>query len=111
MTLTGAVFPGEPVRRKRQRHLPRAVRAFDGLGDVEAVREQLVELRERRDIARERLAQLQAAEAPTVTVTESNDWDVLTLDEQRAIIRAVIDRVTVSPGRGEDRITIEPRGQ
>jgi hypothetical protein len=46
-----------------------------------------------------------------VTVTESNDWDVLTLDEQRAIIRAVIDRVTVSPGRRRDRITIEPRGQ
>jgi dihydrodipicolinate synthase/N-acetylneuraminate lyase len=46
-----------------------------------------------------------------VTVTASGDWNVLTLDEQRAVIRAVVDSATVAPGRGRDRITIHPRGE
>ena len=37
------------------------------------------------------------------------DWDLLTLDEQRASIVAVIDRAVVAPGRGSDRIRVEPR--
>lgn len=92
-----------------ERELDAAVRAFDGLEDVPATRERLLDLRDLRDSARERADELRGAVAPSVTVSPSGDWDLLTLDEQRAIIRAVIDRVTVAPGRGRDRLTVEPR--
>lgn len=95
---------------RREQELDAAVRAFSGLDDVDAARERLTTLREARDEARDRLADVQAAAAPAVTVT-AGDWDVLTLDEQRALIRAVIDRADVAPGRGSDRISVKPRGQ
>ena len=94
----------------REQELDAAVRAFSGLDDVEAARERLLQLRGERDRARERLDDLQAAVVPTVRV-RADDWDVLILDERRALIRAVIDRVTVAPGRGADRITVYPRGE
>jgi site-specific DNA recombinase len=93
---------------RRQEALDAAIRAFDGLGEEQATKERLAELREARDQARERHDELVAASAPAITVT-AGDWDMLTLDEQRALIVAVIERATVSPGRGRDRISIEPR--
>ena len=86
-------------------------RAFTGLEDVEVARERLLELREQRDRARERLDDLQAATVPAVAISASGDWDLLTLDEQRALIVAVIDRADVAPGRGVDRVTVQPRGK
>ena len=86
------------------------MRAFTGLDDVDAARERLAELRDARDAARDRLAELQAAVVPAVTVS-AGDWDSLSLDGRRALVRAVIDRVVIAPGRGPDRITIEPRRQ
>jgi site-specific DNA recombinase len=88
--------------------LDAAVRAFTGLDDVEAAQERLRELREDRDRKRDRLAELEAAAAPAVSVSGSSDWDLLTIDEQRALIRALIDRADVAPGKGPDRITVQP---
>jgi site-specific DNA recombinase len=99
----------EAEAERLELELNAAVRAFDGLEDVAATRERLLELRDLRDRARDRADELRGAVAPSVTVSASGDWDVLTLDEQRAIIRAVVDRVTVAPGRGRDRLTVEPR--
>jgi site-specific DNA recombinase len=93
-----------------ERELDAAVRAFTGLEDVDAARERLTTLRDERDRARDRLAELQAATGPAVTVT-AGEWDLLTVDEQRALIRAVVDEATVAPGRSADRITVKPRGQ
>lgn len=109
-TIADGVADAERAVEAAERELDAAVRAFDGL-DVDAARERLLALRDERDGARERLAELQAAAAPTVTVTASGDWNVLNLDEQRAIVRAVIESATVAPGRGKDRISVEPRGQ
>jgi DNA invertase Pin-like site-specific DNA recombinase len=92
-----------------EQELDAAVRAFTGLEDVDAARERLAALHEARDQTRDRLAEIQAAAAPAVTITARGDWDLLTLEEQRALITAVIDRATVAPGRGANRITIEPR--
>jgi DNA invertase Pin-like site-specific DNA recombinase len=94
-----------------ERELDAALRILGGFQDESAARERLLELRETRDATRDRLAELQAAAAPTATVTASGDWDLLALDERRAIIRAVVERVTVAPGRGRDRITVEFRGE
>ncbi len=88
-----------------------AVRAFAGLDDVRAVNERLLSLRDARDAAQERADELHAAIAPSVTVGAANDWDLLTLEERRALIRAVVQEATVAPGRGRDRITVKPRGQ
>jgi site-specific DNA recombinase len=96
----------------RERELDAAVRAFSALSDVESARDRLIELREERDRARVRVDELRAAVAPTVTVSASGDWNVLTLDEQRALIRAVVDRAVVAPGgRGVERIAVYPRGE
>jgi site-specific DNA recombinase len=94
----------------RQEALDKAIRAFEGLEGEDAARERLQELRNERDRSRERYDDLSAAAIPAVTVS-AGDWDLLTVDEQRALIRAVVDRATVRPGRGGDRITVEPRGQ
>jgi site-specific DNA recombinase len=94
-----------------ERELDAAVQAFSGLDDVASARERLTELREQRDQARSRLGELQDAAIPAVAISATGDWQMLTLDEQRALIRAVIDRGDVSPGRGPDRITIKTRGE
>lgn len=93
---------------RRQEALDAAIRAFAGLEDEAAARERLQELRAARDEARDRHDQLAAASASAFTVN-AGDWDALTLDERRALIVAVVDRVVVRPGRGSDRITVEAR--
>jgi DNA invertase Pin-like site-specific DNA recombinase len=40
-------------------------------------------------------------------VTLTDDWNDLSLDQQRDHIRALIESVTVAPGRGESRVTIQ----
>ncbi len=105
------IAEAERDAERREQELDAAVRAFDGLEDLEAARERLLTLREQRDVARERVDELRDAVAPTITVSASGDWSVLTLDERRSIIRAVVEQATVAPGRGRDRITVELRGQ
>jgi site-specific DNA recombinase len=105
----GAAAMAEDLAR-RQEALEAAIRAFDGLQDEPAARDRLRQLREERDAARDRHDDLVAASAPAITVSVG-DWDKLTVDEQRALIRAVVERATVAPGRGPDRIAVEPRSQ
>jgi hypothetical protein len=95
---------------RRQEALDKAIRTFAGLEDEQVARERLQELREARDQARDRHDELLAASVPAVAVS-AGDWDLLTFDERRSLISAVIDQALVRPGRGHDRITIEPRGQ
>jgi site-specific DNA recombinase len=94
-----------------EHELDAAVAAFSGLDDVTTARDRLLVLREQRDQARERLEELQAAAPARETVSAGTDWNLLTLSEQRGLVRAVIESVTIAPGRGEERITIQPRGQ
>ena len=92
-----------------ERELSAAVEAFSGLDDVPAARTRLLELRDARDQARDRLAELHVFTGrPAVTLT-ADDWDALTIDEQRALIVATIAEAVVAPGRGVDRITVTAR--
>jgi site-specific DNA recombinase len=95
---------------RRQEALDKAIRTFEGFEDEQEARGRLQELRAARDQARERHEELAAASAPAITVS-AGDWNLLTVDERRALIRAVVEQAVVSPGRGPDRITVEPRGQ
>jgi len=84
-----------------------AVAAFDGLGDVAATRTRLLQLRAEHEAARDRLEALRTALGSRKRATLAK-WEVMTLQEQRALIRAVISRVIVRRGgRGAARITIE----
>jgi site-specific DNA recombinase len=107
-SLDDGIADAERALATCETELDAAVRAFSGLDDVDTARERLAELRERRDSARIRLAELQDAAVPAIAVSATGDWDRLTIDEQRALIRAVVDRAEVSPGRGSDRVTVKP---
>lgn len=104
----GAVEQAERDYAQAEAELAAAVEAFTGLEDVAAARDKLQKLREARDQARDRLDELQAAQAPAVTVTAA-DWGELTDGERRALIRAVIDRAEVAPGRRADRVSVFAR--
>jgi resolvase-like protein/recombinase-like zinc beta ribbon protein/recombinase len=110
-TVADGIDDGERELERAEQELNAAVEAFSGLEDVAATRQRLLDLRDARDHARGRLGELQAAAAPAMTVTATGDWDMLTLDERRAIIRAVVASATVAPGRGRERVTVELRSE
>lgn len=85
--------------------LDAAVRAFDGLGDVESARERLQELRTAVDKAQDHVDQLGGARAG-LGISGDRGWDSLTMDEQRDLIRLLIGSAVVGPGRRAERITI-----
>jgi DNA invertase Pin-like site-specific DNA recombinase len=75
-----------------------------------AARQRLATATRNRDQAREHAERLGGQRA-AVTVNASTDWDRLTLDERRALIRATVDRVVVGPGRGAERVTVQLFGE
>ena len=90
-----------------QSTLDAAVRAFDGLGDVESARDRLQALRAAVDAAQARVDQIGGGDAAEL-VNGARDWEQATVDEKRALIRALIERASVAPGRGgASRITVE----
>jgi DNA invertase Pin-like site-specific DNA recombinase len=94
---------------RAQGDLDAAIRAFAGLDAEPAAVERLAALRAARDAARERHDRLASAQTATSVAVTVGDWKRLTLDERRDLIRAVVDWVTVEPGRGADRVTIHDR--
>ncbi len=96
---------------RAQADLDAAIRTFTGLDDESAAQERLAELKASRDATRDRLDELTAAANVSFIVEPSRDWELLTLDERRALIRAVVERVTVSPGRGAERVVVIPHRQ
>lgn len=107
--MEGRASAGEAARRadetaeRAQADLDAAVKVIGDWRDASAV-ERLDELRAVRDAAVERRHELSGLRA-ALTVTGS-DWEALTLDEQREVIRGAV-RVTVSPGRGAERLSFE----
>jgi hypothetical protein len=75
------------------------------VGDIEATRTRLAELRGLRDQAQARVDQLGTAGDGEV-VNADRDWEDLTTDERRALIRALVAAATVGPGRGAARVTV-----
>jgi hypothetical protein len=90
---------------RAQANYDSALRAFAG-HDEQAARERLAELQAERDRARERVDHL-SGHRVVVALNAAADWDRLSLDARRALIRAVVDQVRVAPGRGADRVTVE----
>jgi DNA invertase Pin-like site-specific DNA recombinase len=95
----------EHALQASQSALDSALRAFDGF-DEPVARQRLLELREARDAAQAHLDQL-GGTRPTLTINGAEDWNRLTLPERRALIRAIVARAVVRPGRGPDRVRVE----
>jgi hypothetical protein len=101
-----------------QAALDAAIRSLtaSGLGDEPVAVESLSELRAARDEAQAGVDQI--GKGAVATINAADDWDSLTLDEQRALIRAVVAEALVMPhaGRrrwdgGADRIQIKLVGE
>lgn len=99
----------EAALERAQAELDAAIRVLSDFADEPAAIERLGRLRAARDEARDRAERLGGAGA-TVTVTAA-DWDRLSREEQRALIRATVEQVTIASGRGRERITVELFGQ
>lgn len=91
-----------------QATLDRAIRAFAALAGEPVAAETLETLRAQRDTDREALDTLgPGADAVELTI---DDWNALTLDEQRALVRIAIERVSIEPSRSpRKRITVSFR--
>jgi DNA invertase Pin-like site-specific DNA recombinase len=107
---TGAQQAAREYER-RQAELDAAIEVVLGAGlEAEAsATERLAAFRQARDDALERLEELQGTDAPAIVLDAAVDWDSLSLEGRRGIIKAVLARALVAPGRGDDRITFEPR--
>lgn len=88
-----------------QAALDAAIRAFGGLEDEPVALERLQELRDARDEARTRAEELRGLRS--ALVVSASDWDALSLQGRRALIRIVVARALVAPGRGAGRVTVE----
>ena len=93
---------------RAQAALDGAIRAFSGLERETAAVERLQELQRERDDARTRYQEVCAADQAIETATVAGSWDDLNWDERRALISASIERVTIRPGRGAERIVVHP---
>ncbi len=85
--------------------LEAAVRAFDGLVDVEASTERLQELNAAVAAAQADVDQIGPTDIGKI-VHGAKEWDKLAIQGKRELIRALVPSATVAPGRGADRITI-----
>lgn len=77
-----------------------------GVGAEASAVAKLTALRDARDTARDRLAQIGTASGATLTLAADRDWEDLSIDEQRALIRATVHVVAVSRGRGLGKMVI-----
>ena len=99
------------ARDQAQADLDAAIRAFAGVAGEAAAVERIRELTEIRDVAQanvDRFEHLRDGLAG-IRFDASLNWDRLTLDEKRALVQALVAEVTVSPGRGAERLSLTLR--
>lgn len=95
----------EEALRAVEEKISAAIRAFAGVEDVEATQEVLGALLTERTEKQAVVDQLGGA-GDGVTLTAA-DRDTLTLEGQRDLVRAVVESVTISPGRGAERVAVK----
>jgi site-specific DNA recombinase len=96
-----------------QTELDAAVRSFAaaGLADESSAIERLAELRQVRDEAQTRVDQLGHTDTG-LRVNADVDWNELSVEAQRALIRQTVEVATVAPsGRGAERISVQLLGK
>lgn len=104
-----AVLELEDARVKREaaeEKLASTILLLATLDSESASREVLAELSAKRDAAVSAHERLLTLTTPDLTLSTGADWDALSLDARRDVIRAVVARAVVTPGRGPDRIVV-----
>jgi DNA invertase Pin-like site-specific DNA recombinase len=101
----------EDNAREAESSLEGAQAELDALIDMldplePAARRRLDAATAKRDGAQDRVDHLSGHRA-VVMINAARDWDRLSLDARRALIRATVDRVLIAPGRGADRVVVE----
>lgn len=95
----------EEALDRAQADLDGAIRAFSVVDGEPVALERLAQLRDARDHARARAQELRGlSRALTVSVS---DWEALSFEGRRELLRLVVARAVVMPGRGPGRVSIE----
>jgi DNA invertase Pin-like site-specific DNA recombinase len=94
----------EDALRKKRAALQGIVAAFDGFGDVEAVRSRLAVAQGEVDAAETALKDARLAAG--FTLRGGLDWPHMTAQAQRDLIRAVVAEARVYRGTGDERIAV-----
>jgi site-specific DNA recombinase len=92
---------------KAQGDLNAAIEAFAGMETEPAAIKRLAELKAIRDTRLEEVDHLGHNLVPALTMRRE-DWPEMTPDGQRLLIKTVIDKAIVGPGKGASRITVLP---
>jgi DNA invertase Pin-like site-specific DNA recombinase len=91
--------------------LKNAIRSLAVVEDEPETQSRLLELRQDRDRARDHLDQLGGQQA-AVVINGADDWDRLSFDARRALIRATVERAAVTKeGRGAERVRVKLFGE
>jgi len=85
--------------------LDAAVEAFAGI-DITKTRERLLALQHGVTLAAQHLAELRAASTPARVISVTGNWEDLSVEAQRDLIRAVVARIVVRAGRTSPRFEI-----
>jgi site-specific DNA recombinase len=96
-------------RDEWQANVDKLGRLYDQLSEQVLV-EKMTEAAAERDRWQRELDRLEPARA-SVSLNLGADWDRLTLDERRGLIRATLASVTVDRGRGVERLSFKPLGE
>jgi DNA invertase Pin-like site-specific DNA recombinase len=96
--------PAEAEAERARSAFAAAVEAFDGFGDAAAVRDKLASLKAEVDATEDALDR--ARRQASFSIRPGLAWDELTLDERRDLIRAVVERADVEPGKGAERVRV-----
>lgn len=91
--------------RAAQERVDKLIRAFADMPDEPAALEAIREAREERDAAAAEAHRLRGLRS-ALTVSGALDWDRLSLKARRALVAAVVESVTVSKGRGLERLAL-----
>ncbi len=97
------------MRDECQGKLDKLGRLYDQFSEAVLV-EKMTEAAAERDRWQTELDRLEPARA-SVSLQLDADWDRLTLDERRGLIKATLAAVTVSPGRGVERLSFQRLGE
>ena len=87
-----------------------AIRTFADIDAEPVAAETIAALTRQQGEVQARVDRLGGSSA-ALTVTAAEDWSRLSLDGRRGLIRAMVERVAVAPGRGNDRISVELFGK
>jgi DNA invertase Pin-like site-specific DNA recombinase len=101
----GDTRPAEAALKRAEEAYESAIELLAGHGHTKAAKDKLAALL--ADVERAQDALERAKRSASFTLRPGLNWDELTLDERRDLIRAVVATATVEPGKGAERVKVK----